>query len=229
MGNMADNWRSEELEAAVAAYLEMRKKDFDGEKYSKKSYYRNLAIRFERTEKSFEYRMQNISYVFSILGRSWIKGLKPAKNVGANVASDIERIINKLENQSAAPVVQFQTDVSKIRKKKKRSPPEGSRNPSKKQTTTTQYERDAEVVAWLLDLANGACECCGEEAPFQKEGGVPYLEVHHLKLLADGGADTITNAIAVCPNCHKELHYGEEKEAIRMKMYDLVERLFDDD
>jgi 5-methylcytosine-specific restriction protein A len=222
---MAENWSSEELEASVAAYLEMRQNDFDGKAYSKKSYYRELASRFERTEKSFEYRMQNISYVFSVMGRSWVKGLKPAKNVGANVAGEIERIINQLENQSLPPIVSFQTDVSNIRKKKKRSPPAGTKKPATMQTTTTQYSRDAEVVAWVLDLANGVCECCGNDAPFLKEGGVPYIEVHHLKRLADGGSDTITNAIAACPNCHKQLHYGVDKETLRTKMYGLVDRL----
>ncbi|WP_342542729.1 HNH endonuclease signature motif containing protein [Paenisporosarcina sp. FSL H8-0542] len=36
----------------------------------------------------------------------------------------------------------------------------------------------------------------------------PYLEVHHIKRLADNGEDSVENAIAVCPNCHRELHFG---------------------
>ena len=34
------------------------------------------------------------------------------------------------------------------------------------------------------------------------------LEVHHTKPLAEGGEDTVNNAEALCPNCHKEAHYG---------------------
>ena len=60
------------------------------------------------------------------MGRSWVKGLKPLKNVGTNIAGEIESIIYRLEKQSSAPVVSFQTDVSNIRKKKKRSPPNGN-------------------------------------------------------------------------------------------------------
>ena len=39
----------------------------------------------------------------------------------------------------------------------------------------------------------------------------PFLEAHHIKQLAKGGLDTISNAVAVCPNCHRELHYGIKK------------------
>ena len=36
----------------------------------------------------------------------------------------------------------------------------------------------------------------------------PFLEVHHVKSLSDGGEDTLDNVIALCPNCHREKHYG---------------------
>ena len=169
--------------------------------------------------------MQNISYVFSVMGRDWVKGLRPAKNVGANVANEIEKIINRLENQSSSPIVSFHTKVSNLRKNKKRSAPTGTIKPQTAETTTTQYVRDAEIVAWVLDLADGVCECCGKESPFIREDGTYYLEVHHLKRLADGGSDTISNAIATCPNCHRELHYGGNKETRRLEMYGLVKRL----
>jgi len=42
----------------------------------------------------------------------------------------------------------------------------------------------------------------------RKKDNTPYLEVHHKIQLAEGGEDSIENAIAVCPNCHRELHFG---------------------
>lgn len=76
--------------------------------------------------------------------------------------------------------------------------------------TTTTYQRNADVVAEVLDRANGTCERCGAAAPFiRASDGTPYLEVHHKIRLADGGEDTVENAIAVCPNCHRELHFGK--------------------
>ena len=96
---MNKNWSDEELEAAVRSYLEMKDKDLKGIKFSKVEYYRELSKKFGRSEKSFEYRMQNISFVFSELGRDWLTGLKPAKNVGSNVFGKIDEIIDRLEKE----------------------------------------------------------------------------------------------------------------------------------
>ena len=219
------NWSREELEASVRSYLEMRQKDLNGENYIKKEYYQRLSKAFSRTEKSFEYRMQNISYVFSLMGRDWVKGLKPAKNVGSNVFREITEIISDLENKLPDEYALFQNDVINYLKNTKNSPPSGSKKPKKSQTSSTKYVRDPEVVAWILNFANGICECCKKPAPFYKEDGTSFLEVHHLKQLADGGSDTTTNAIAVCPNCHRELHFGVNKVNIKMKLYDSVNRL----
>ncbi|WP_080666815.1 HNH endonuclease signature motif containing protein [Variovorax paradoxus] len=41
-----------------------------------------------------------------------------------------------------------------------------------------------------------------------KATGDPYLEVHHITPLALGGDDTVDNAWALCPNCHREKHFG---------------------
>jgi 5-methylcytosine-specific restriction protein A len=32
--------------------------------------------------------------------------------------------------------------------------------------------------------------------------------VHHRIPLAKGGEDSVDNAVAVCPNCHRKGHYG---------------------
>ena len=75
--------------------------------------------------------------------------------------------------------------------------------------TTTTYQRNPDVIAEVLERARGICERCGATAPFiRASDGTPYLEVHHKKRLADGGEDTVENAVAVCPNCHRELHFG---------------------
>ncbi len=71
------------------------------------------------------------------------------------------------------------------------------------------YNRNYDVIVSVLDRANGICEKCNEFAPFnRKSDNSPYLEVHHKIMLSKGGEDTVENAMAVCPNCHKELHYG---------------------
>ena len=70
------------------------------------------------------------------------------------------------------------------------------------------FRRNPDVVAEVLLRAKGACEGCRLPAPFQRPDGSLYLEVHHITRLADGGHDTVENALALCPNCHRERHYG---------------------
>ena len=78
------------------------------------------------------------------------------------------------------------------------------------------FQRNPDVVAEVLDRANGACECCCAPAPFNRASdGTPYLEVHHVKFLANGGEDTVENAEALCPNCHRKKHHGEQATALK--------------
>ncbi len=82
--------------------------------------------------------------------------------------------------------------------------------PESYETTTRVFKRNPDVIVEVLLRAIGVCEKCKTTAPFNRAtDGSPYLEVHHLKRLANGGEDTVANAIAVCPNCHKELHFGK--------------------
>ncbi len=78
--------------------------------------------------------------------------------------------------------------------------------PGSRVATTTTYQRDANVVNYTLKRADGICELCEQPAPFKKKNGDPYLEVHHVEQLSNGGKDTIENAVALCPNCHRKMH-----------------------
>ena len=108
--------------------------------------------------------------------------------------------------------------------KKSTGNPIGIKIPKKKNVSAEQIIRDPEVHAWILYNSKWICECCNKPSPFFKIDGKGYLEVHHLKRLADGGSDTIENAIAVCPNCHRELHYGENRNKILESIYKRIER-----
>lgn len=103
--------------------------------------------------------------------------------------------------------------------------PKGQSNPERKATTVDTFVRDARVVRYVLDAAEGNCEVCGNPSPFFKDDGEPFLDVHHVKHLADGGSDTAKNAIAACPNCHRELHHGSNREALKVLVYSKVGRL----
>lgn len=219
------DWSREELSAAVAAYIEMRDCDLNGEKYTKKAVYERLSKQFGRPPKAFEYRMQNISHVYAVLGRRWVKGLKPASHVGVNVLQMLEELIHHHEDNFASPQIVFEAQVSKLRRVVALEVPRGQDSPAKRSRETTVFSRDPSVVAWVLKNSNGFCEICRKPAPFIKTDGDFYLEVHHLRGLADGGSDTVTNAVAICPNCHRHLHYGNDRDEVKANLYRTVNRL----
>ena len=84
------------------------------------------------------------------------------------------------------------------------------KTPEKIQTISSDFRRNPDVIAFALKRAHGKCELCGFDAPFYKaKDGNPYLEVHHWITLSEGGEDTVENAGALCPNCHKQAHFGQ--------------------
>jgi 5-methylcytosine-specific restriction enzyme A len=84
-----------------------------------------------------------------------------------------------------------------------------SAKPTKVLAKTIVYIRNPDVIAEVLLRAKGKCEKCGANAPFLRaRDQTPYLEVHHKIQLAHDGDDSVLNAMALCPNCHREFHYG---------------------
>lgn len=74
------------------------------------------------------------------------------------------------------------------------------------------YKRNPDVIAEALYRADGVCQKCKAQAPFKRaKDSSPYLEVHHVIQLAHGGPDNVENVIALCPNCHRESHFGTQK------------------
>ena len=103
---------------------------------------------------------------------------------------------------------EFEAEVSKQIKKPLREV-EGNPNPLQREVRSLHYVRDPKVVAYVLRQSKGKCFDCKEEGPFvSRATGLPYLEVHHIQMLKEGGADTIENAVALCPNCHRKRHHG---------------------
>jgi predicted HNH restriction endonuclease len=95
--------------------------------------------------------------------------------------------------------------------------------PEKIKFNRTEYKRNQLVVAEVRYRANGKCDYCRNPAPFQRDkDGEGYLEIHHILPLADGGSDTLDNAAALCPNCHRQAHFGKKNfdiENLKMTKY----------
>lgn len=220
-----DNWTEQENRAAIIAYKEMQSLHSEGSKFVKTEYYRQLSMQFGRTEKAYGRRMSNISAVLSLQGKDWLPGLKPLFNVGSNVVYQIERILAELEKREINSDIVFESEVLKAKKTNSNNIPEGIQKPSQALQKTTSYQRDPKVKAWVLKESNGFCENCGNPAPFMTDAKEPFLEVHHVIYLSDGGSDTTHNAIALCPNCHSAFHYSTEKVSLTQKIYSKIKRL----
>jgi len=111
------------------------------------------------------------------------------------IADDLEEAIKKSRYDSPG-----------VRKERLKN---STKTPEKIYVTSVGYRRNADVIIEALDRAKGVCECCHSKAPFvRKKDNSPYLEVHHKVMLSKGGEDTLENAIVLCPNCHREMHFG---------------------
>lgn len=86
----------------------------------------------------------------------------------------------------------------------------------------TFYERSEEVKNYVIARADGSCELCDKAAPFQKLDGTPYLEPHHINRLSDGGLDHPLYVGAICPTCHRHIHYGEGGAALNDELRERV-------
>lgn len=94
----------------------------------------------------------------------------------------------------------------------------------RKETTTSVFERSPQIRNYVLERAKGFCELCGEKG-FKTSSGSIYLESHHIQPLSEDGSDSIGNVIALCPNHHREAHYGMDNEQLKLSLLMCVEKL----
>lgn len=83
---------------------------------------------------------------------------------------------------------------------------------------TEQFTRDVKVKQYTLRRAQGICDLCNNLAPFMTNKNEAYLESHHVIPLAKKGKDSIVNTVALCPNCHKLMHYGKNSKQNLQKL-----------
>ena len=98
---------------------------------------------------------------------------------------------------------------------------------SERQVKQIQRFRSEAIKIYALKRSSGSCESCNHPAPFMTTKG-PYLEVHHMKRLADGGPDEPSNVIAVCPNCHRRAHSSVDKKIFNGDLISKIKQKEDD-
>jgi 5-methylcytosine-specific restriction protein A len=95
-------------------------------------------------------------------------------------------------------------------------------SPDRRGAAISVFDRSRHVRDYVLARANGHCEGCTRPAPFNRADGSPYLDVepHHIRRLSDGGPDDPRYIIALCPNCHRQVHFGADGAELNCKFVD---------
>ena len=136
-------------------------------------------------------------------------------NLANLILSDLKDLI-KVEETEEEYYKNFESAVARAltldREELRRRVSSMPEQPERVFRSISVFNRNPYVVAEVLRRAGvSGCEAefCTNRSPFLKPNGLPFLEVHHKLPLAQGGLDTVENAIALCPNCHRKEHYGD--------------------
>jgi 5-methylcytosine-specific restriction protein A len=113
-----------------------------------------------------------------------------------------------LEHVEATEIAKSGDGLNDLRKKAYAAA--GIFPPSKKANFRNIYQRSVDVKEYVLARSKGDCEGCHNPAPFIRLDGSPYLEPHHIRRVSDGGPDDPAFVIALCPNCHRRVHAGQD-------------------
>ncbi len=93
--------------------------------------------------------------------------------------------------------------------------------------TNNRYSTDPRLAKTAIKKAGYVCELSGKvegkHTTFNSARGTKYLEAHHLvpmkaqkDYISSGvNLDRMENIVALCPNCHKAVHYGTRDEKVK--------------
>lgn len=142
-------------------------------------------------------------------------GLKSKLMGNQRIDGELLKYINKIEKIQCNKDLyeKYLSDLSedKIEQNAKKDSKQKVRT---KTVETVTYQRSPYIAQYAKNKAKGICQLCGKQAPFDDKNGQPYLESHHIIWLSKGGADSIDNVVALCPNCHRKMHIVSRQEDI---------------
>lgn len=190
------------------------------------AFHNNLSLNVlsGRSPGSVGRRMSNLSWILASSGLPYFQRYSTSlTQAGTGVRNRVLRIYAERPNGPSGLISDL--DVANALAERMIAPPEGVARPTSSTAVISRISRSLAVIAWVLKEAAGQCEACDQPAPFKRINGTPFLEVHHLHKLADGGPDTVENAIATCPNCHRRFHHGAEPDAFVRSVQSKIPRL----
>lgn len=219
-------WSKEALELCVSRYFEMLSAIERDEKLDKTAIFRELSESTGgHSDGSVRNLFQNISHELTQRGLKTIPGVSSLPNSTDDLRSVLAAHLNELLTAKTIDEVPIKEARARHLVQIERVPI-GNANPQKMHSSDRFYfVRDLQVSIYVKAIASGQCELCEQAAPFQGRDGIPYLEVHHVKTLADGGPDFPSNTVALCPNCHRAIHLSNNVEKMREALYAKIRRL----
>jgi len=118
--------------------------------------------------------------------------------------------------------IDAQVDMTLLKNKASRT----NTRPEQVVQTISTYTRNNTVRSYVKRRSNYSCEMpnCNYIA-FIKDNGEEYIEVHHVVPLSEGGEDSIYNTVALCPNCHRELHYATNRVELQRILFNFLSTL----
>ncbi|MFM9912585.1 MAG: HNH endonuclease [Methylophilaceae bacterium] len=59
------------------------------------------------------------------------------------------------------------------------------------------------------------CQSCNNT--FNKPDGTPYIEVHHIIFMSEGGEDGLWNLAVLCAHHHRMAHFSDKKTCLKLQ------------
>lgn len=98
-----------------------------------------------------------------------------------------------------------------------------SSDPLKREYLIETYARNQGWVAEAKNRYGIYCLCSSCSNTFIKPDGTPYIEVHHIVPLADGGEDSLWNLAVLCAHHHRMAHFADIDIRLSLQRFLLVE------
>ena len=86
------------------------------------------------------------------------------------------------------------------------------RPPKKRAAKINKYlERGSNITKHLKSLLGAQCQICAWKG-FEQKHEKRYIEGHHIihRSAQEDGSLCTDNIVLLCPNCHREVHYGKD-------------------
>ncbi len=125
------------------------------------------------------------------------------------------------ETESESKTPSAQEDLASLRARAMNAASSGK---TPKERKVNVQRRSEAIRRYAIMRSGGSCESCKAPAPFKTKVGTPFLEVHHIHRLTDGGPDHPTAVAAICPNCHRRAHHSIDADEFNQSLVLLVQR-----